>query len=95
VRDLVEGVELAALVEAKQGTVLHCTFYNAKLPASQRHHSRSLNAELLRSGYASVSGKTAYARARSAAVGVLLAAQDEAKSAHVSSHQPVRERNIV
>ncbi|RKP24646.1 hypothetical protein SYNPS1DRAFT_33172 [Syncephalis pseudoplumigaleata] len=79
VRELVENTELVALVEAKSGSVLHCTFYHARLPAKQRQYERSLNAELLRQGYASVNSKASYARARASAIATLAAIQNNAK----------------
>ncbi|RKP10055.1 hypothetical protein THASP1DRAFT_22190 [Thamnocephalis sphaerospora] len=81
--NLVGGRTLAAVVEAKAGSVLHVTLYDEALPASQRKYARSLNAELVRSGFAAVNTKSTYARARKNAVDVLQVYQNEAKRTHV------------
>ncbi|KAI9597394.1 transcription factor [Syncephalis fuscata] len=81
-RDLVENAELIAVVEARQGTVLHCTFYNAKLAADKRRHENSLNAELLRLGFASLDKRAAYAKNRASAVATLQVVQDSARRGH-------------
>ncbi|KAG0056933.1 hypothetical protein BGZ83_002873 [Gryganskiella cystojenkinii] len=58
-RDLVSGRQLVGVVEQREHNVLHLTLYD---PSISQDPDRSLNAELVRDGLATVFLKTRYAR---------------------------------
>ncbi|KAF9104700.1 hypothetical protein BGX27_009982 [Mortierella sp. AM989] len=58
-RDIVSGRQLVGVVEQREHNVLHLTLYD---PAISEDPDRSLNAELVRDGLATVNTKTRYAR---------------------------------
>jgi hypothetical protein len=70
------------VVEAKDGPVSHVLLYDDD---STRKVSRSLNAELVRSGFATVDRKAAYAQNNQKALKALLAAEEEAHKMRVST----------
>ncbi|KAG0258901.1 hypothetical protein BG011_002987 [Mortierella polycephala] len=58
-RDMVSGRQLVGVVEQREHNVMHLTLYD---PAISEDPDRSLNAELVRDGLATINNKTRYAR---------------------------------
>ncbi|KAF9183792.1 hypothetical protein BGZ51_003746 [Haplosporangium sp. Z 767] len=58
-RDMVSGRQLVGVVEQREHNVMHLTLYD---PAISQDPDRSLNAELVRDGLATINNKTRYAR---------------------------------